>query len=262
MTPVTVVSGDSPIILAQPHSGTWVPPEIMSRLNALGRKCLDTDWHIPTLYDGLLPDATVVRANFNRYVVDANRDPSGTSLYPGQNTTGLVPLISFDDQPIWTETPTAEDIALRLEAFHKPYHAALVNALERAKTKHGFAVLYDCHSIRSVIPHLFEGPLPDLNIGTFNGVSCAATIQAAVEGACASQDKFSFVTNGRFKGGWTTRDYGKPADGIHAIQMEISQRTYLETETEPFKYDGSRAEILRDCLRAIFSNIQTSLLDL
>ncbi len=165
-------------------------------------------------------------------------------------------MISFDDQPIWIDPPTDEDIAARLEAFHAPYHEALRGALARAKAQHGFAILYDCHSIRSVIPHLFEGPLPELNIGTFNGVSCAPEIQTAVEQVCERQGAFTYVVNGRFKGGWTTRHYGDPDNGIHAIQMEITQRSYLETEAEPFTYDGVRALGLRDCLRAILSEIQ------
>lgn len=160
--------GSSPVILGLPHTGTEVPAEIWQRLNDNGRILADTDWHIHDLYADLIPDATTVRANFHRYVIDANRDPQGVSLYPGQNTTGLVPDTDFDGKPIWNEgqEPGQDDIAARLETFHAPYHAALAAEIERVKAIHGIAILYDCHSIRSHIPFLFEGKLPDFNIGT------------------------------------------------------------------------------------------------
>ncbi|TNE46304.1 MAG: N-formylglutamate deformylase, partial [Sphingomonadales bacterium] len=222
MEPVNVIQGSTPIVLAQPHSGTWVPEQVWDALNDTGRQLLDTDWRIPELYDGLVPDATIVRANFSRYVIDANRPPNGTSLYPGQNTTGLVPLVTFDDLPIWHFEPDEAEIARRLETYHKPYHAALSNEIERVRGEHGFAVLYDCHSIRSNIPFLFEGTLPDLNIGTNSGASCAPVIERAVADTCAGSADFASVLNGRFKGGWTTRRYGQPERGVHAIQMEIA----------------------------------------
>ena len=152
MTPVDVHQGASPVILGLPHTGTFVPAEIFERLNEQGKLLTDTDWHVDRLYDGLLPGVTTVRATFHRYVIDANRDPSGKSLYPGQNTTGLVPVTDFDDRPIWREgaAPTDTDVAERLNAFHRPYHAALAAEIARVRALHGVAVLYDCHSIRSV----------------------------------------------------------------------------------------------------------------
>ncbi|MEX0343218.1 MAG: N-formylglutamate amidohydrolase, partial [Erythrobacter sp.] len=173
MNPVTVISGSSPLVLAQPHSGTLVPDDIRAMLTERGAMLADTDWHIPQLYEGLAPDATIVRAEFNRYVIDANRPPDGASLYPGQNTTGLVPMVDFEDRPLWREEPDEDEIAQRLETFHAPYHAALRTELDRVRAQHGFAVLYDCHSIRSRLPFLFEGRLPDLNIGTNGGETCA-----------------------------------------------------------------------------------------
>ena len=257
MKPVSVIEGRGPIVLAQPHSGTYLPPDVKARLNSLGRKLLDTDWHVPMLYDGLLPDATIVRANFSRYVIDVNRDPEGKSLYPGKNTTALVPVTSFDGEPIWNKQPTEAEVSERLDAYHATYHAALEGELERVRREYGFAVLYDCHSIRSTIPHLFEGRLPDLNIGSNNGETCAPALERAIEEICQRQSIFTYVVNGRFKGGWTTRHYGKPRVGIHAVQMELSQRAYLAAETPPFAYDEARASELRELLRAILSKIQT-----
>ncbi|RCS25638.1 N-formylglutamate deformylase [Phyllobacterium salinisoli] len=258
MIPVEVRQGNSPVILGLPHTGTEVPPEIWERLNPNGRVRADTDWHIHKLYDGLLSDATTVRATFHRYVIDANRDPSGTSLYPGQNTTGLVPETDFDGEPIWLEgrAPDEADIKARLAAFHAPYHAALGMEIERVKAIHGVAILYDCHSIRSHIPFLFEGKLPDFNIGTDNGKTCAPEIEAAANDVAKAAEGYTSILNGRFKGGWTTRHYGTPKTGVHAIQMELAQSTHLDAETPPFAYDEAKAEKLRVHLKAILQRIE------
>ena len=255
MIPVEVTRGDSPIVLGLPHTGTDVPPEIAANLNARGKGLDDTDWHIHELYDGLLEGATTVRATFHRYVIDANRDPSGQSLYPGQNTTGLVPLTDFDGKDIWDTPPDADQIEARRVAFHAPYHAALRAELDRVHALHGIAILYDCHSIRSQIPFLFDGTLPDFNIGTNMGATCDSRIQTAVEQICQNADGYSATTNGRFKGGWTTRHYGQPETGIHAIQMELAQSTYLAAEAAPWTYDTDRAIALRAHLKTILTTL-------
>lgn len=250
--------GTSPIILGFPHIGTDVPADIWERLNENGKTLTDTDWHIHHLYDGLLDNVTMVRATFHRYVIDANRDPDGVSLYPGQNTTGLVPETDFDGRPIWKdgEEPTEADIAVRLRDFHTPYHAALAAEIERVKAIHGVAVLYDCHSIRSQIPFLFEGKLPDFNIGTDMGKTCDPAIERAAFEIAGSAAGYTGVLNGRFKGGWTTRRHGKPGTGVHAIQMELAQSTHLATETPPFAYDSAKAERLRAHLKSILERIE------
>jgi N-formylglutamate deformylase len=250
METVELVQGTSPVILGLPHTGTHVPPEIWARLNESGRLLADTDWHIHRLYEGLLPGATTVRALFHRYVIDGNRDPQDTSLYPGQNTTGLVPLTDFDGEPIWQSEPDSQEIAGRLAQFHAHYHTALAAEIERVKAIHGIAILYDCHSIRSRIPYLFEGVLPDFNVGTNEGKSCAREIEEIVFGHAAASGR-THVLNGRFKGGWTTRHYGRPADGVHAIQMELAQSTHLASEAPPFAYDAAKADGLRETLAAM-----------
>ena len=257
MSPVEVAPGISPIILAFPHTGTEVPPEIADRLNDEGRRLRDTDWHIHRLYAGLLPEATTVRATFHRYVIDANRDPSGASLYPGQNTTALVPVTDFDDQPIWRDgaASDAADTADRVARFHVPYHAALAAEVERVKARHGIAVLYDCHSIRSRVPFLFEGTLPDFNIGTDGGRTCDPALEGATVAACAAAAGYTSVLNGRFRGGWTTRHYGRPEAGVHAIQMELAQSSHLATEAPPFALDPAKAERLRPILRDILTRL-------
>lgn len=252
MTPVQVHEGDSPVILGLPHTGTQVPPAIWDRLNTTGQALADTDWHIERLYDGLLPGATTVRATFHRYVIDANRPPDGASLYPGQNTTGTVPLTDFDGRGIWAQEPGADEIADRVAQFHAPYHAALAEQVARVHARHGYAVLYDCHSIRSRIPFLFDGELPVFNIGTLNGTTCAGWVQQIAERHCRASGHPT-VLNGRFKGGWTTRYYGRPDDGIHAIQMELAQRAYLAAESPPWTY--AAPETLRATLRAILSDL-------
>lgn len=257
MTPVRIVRGSGPLVLAMPHVGTDVPPGIARRLTPLGRTLGDTDWHVERLYRGLLPGATRVMAGFHRYVVDANRDPDGASLYPGMNTTGLVPLTDFDGRPLWLEgqAPDAGEIAERTAAWHRPYHDALAAELERVRAANGVAILFDCHSIRSEIPFLFDGVLPDFNIGTNGGTSCSGPVEAVVAANCAAAPGYTSVVNGRFKGGWTTRHYGRPRDGIHAIQMELAQKTHLETETVPFRYDPRKAGRLRVHLRRVLRDL-------
>ena len=256
MSPVTVTQGAGPVILAIPHTGTEVEPATLSRLNAEGRRLRDTDWHVERLYASLIAGATTVRATFHRYVIDANRDPSGASLYPGQNTTGLVPVTDFDGAPIWDMPPDEAEIDARRRAFHAPYHAALTAEMERVREKHGVAVLYDCHSIRAHIPFLFEGRLPDFNIGTNSGETCAPAIEAAVRETCAKATGYTSILNGRFKGGWTTRHYGRPAEGWHAIQMELAQATHLATENPPFAYDETKAARLRPVLQRALERIE------
>lgn len=253
MTPVEVLHGDGPIILGQPHGGIFVPEEILARLNDRGRDLTDMDWHINRLYKGLLPHATIVQATFHRYVIDANRDPAGVSLYPGQNTTGLCPTTDFDGQPIWDHPPDEAEIERRRQQFHAPYHAALAAEVARVKALHGVAAVFDCHSIRSRIPYLFPGQLPLFNIGTNDGVTCANAVADAVFAPCSAAA--DTVLNGRFKGGWTTRHYGQPAQNVHAMQLEIAQRGYLDTESAPWTYAPTKARALRETLAQCLNNL-------
>ena len=252
MNPFELIAGDGPIILAQPHGGIYMPSEIMEKLNATGQALADTDWHITKLYDGLCENATIIRANFHRYVIDANRGPADISLYPGQNSTSLCPITDFDGSPIYISgtEPNAYEILRRKQTWHDPYHYALQNEIERVKSHHGIAIVYDCHSIRSRIPYLFEGTLPDLNIGTDEGRTCSPDLQTLIHKFAASSS-YSTVLNGRFRGGWTTRHYGQPQNGVHAIQMEIAQRAYLEDEHAPWNYSAKKSALLRPLLKRI-----------
>ena len=259
--PVDIVEGESPVLLCQPHAGRWLLGDVKERLNETGIALADTDWHVDRLYDGLLPKASVVRARFHRYVIDANRPPEGGSLYPGQNTTGLCPLTDFDGKPIYKkgQEPDAAEIERRRVEFHEPYHSAIEAAIARVKAKHGVVLLYDCHSIRSAIPFLFEGELPVFNIGTNNGETCGVLVENAVVSLCkeaANAEGWNVVVNGRFKGGWTTRFYGKPAEGVHAIQMELAQRVYMR-ETPPWEYLPEKADRLRKRLRGVLERLET-----
>ena len=262
MPPVEVTRGVGPLVLGLPHTGTFLPPEIMARLNARGRILADTDFHIHRLYSDLLPDVTTVRATFHRYVIDANRPPDGESLYPGQNTTGLVPLTDFDGHDIWSDPPNAAEVERRRIAFHAPYHAALEAELARVHSRHGVALLYDCHSIRSHIPFLFDGTLPDFNIGTADGTSCAAALEGVALEICAKAEGYTHILNGRFKGGWTTRHYGNPRQGIPALQMELAQSTHLEAEAPPFAYRAAKAARLRPILAQILRELSQKVLEL
>ena len=256
-----ILIGDSPLLLAQPHGGTEIPETIFGRLNQYGHALADTDWHISRLYAGLIDNVTTVSTQIHRYVIDANRDPRDQSLYPGQNTTSLCPTTTFDGTMIYRDgqEPSADEIAERQRNYHQPYHDALREQAERLKQKHGYVVLYDCHSIRSNIPYLFDGKLPDFNIGSNSGQSCDPGIETCVVSECEAADEYTSVVNGRFKGGWTTRHYGNPLQGIHAIQMELAQSTYM-LESEPWTYDEHMAEQLRVILRRILAGL-TGILD-
>lgn len=259
MTPFRVTQGDSPVILGLPHGGTYVPDAVMARLNGHGRELSDTDWHITQLYQGLLPGVSTVEATFHRYVIDSNRDPAGMSLYPGANTTSLCPTTDFDGLDIWSagQEPDTDEIAARRAQYHTPYHAALAAEIERVKARHGVAIVYDCHSIRSTIPFLFPGLLPVFSIGTNDGQTCAPQVSEVVSAPCFAIKQFEAVLNGRFKGGWTTRHYGQPDSGIHAIQMELAQRAYLAAEAAPWTYSAEIAAPLRRVLAQILQSLDT-----
>lgn len=220
--------GSAPLIVAFPHTGTDLPPELEGAFVSpwLARK--DADWWIDRLYSfASALGATTVRTRLSRSVIDVNRDPSGASLYPGQATTGLCPTETFDGEPLYgTAGPSQGEIDRRRAAYFNPYHTALSIELARLRAQHDRVVLYDAHSIRSRIPRLFDDELPQFNIGTNGGTTCAPALADAVSGLCAVSGH-SHVRDGRFRGGWTTRHYGRPTEGIHAIQMELAMRGYM-----------------------------------
>ena len=248
-------------MLAQPHGGVEIPESILRRLNSEGQARADTDWHISQLYAGLSDNATVVSTPLHRYVIDANRDPADESLYPGQNTTSLCPVTTFDGDDIYLDgqAPSADEIRERQLLYHQPYHDALREQLERIHQKHGYAILYDCHSIRSLVPYLFDGKLPDFNIGTNSGGSLHRVYRVGGSRGLHRRHGIPYtVSNGRFKGGWTTRHYGNPRAGFHAIQMELAQCNYM-LEQDPWTYDRVKAEKLRAILGNILKNLTTIL---
>jgi len=249
-----VKQSDSPLILAFPHGGTALPGELADDFRSGWWAIRDADWHIRALYEGLA-DATLVWTDVSRSVIDCNRDPSGASLYPGQTTTGLCPTETFDGEPLYRDG-AGPDVQARSDTWFAAYHCAIEAEIARLRKKHPRVVLYDCHSIRSRIPRLFEGELPELNIGTDNGTTCDPALSDAVVAACANR---SHVLNGRFRGGWTTRHYGRPEKGVHAIQMEIAMRAYLDEPDTPDEtnwppaWDPDRAAPLRADLTRVLA---------
>jgi N-formylglutamate deformylase len=240
---LSVRQGSAPLVVSLPHTGidlAKLEPRLTSRW--LGQR--DCDWWIDRLYDfaaGL--DATIVHTAISRTVIDVNRDPSGASLYPGQATTGLCPTETFDGDRLYRdgEEPGATEIDQRRKEYFEPYHAALRTEIDRLRGLHPHVVLYDCHSIRSVIPRLFDGMLPVFNLGTNSGTSADPALQAEVTRIIAESGE-SFVVNGRFKGGWITRHYGDPGSGVHALQMELSCRSYMREPVGPVGPDNWPAE--------------------
>jgi N-formylglutamate deformylase len=245
--------GTAPLLISMPHVGTHVPQAIADRLTPEARQVPDTDWHLERLYDFARDlGASILVATHSRYVVDLNRPPDGASLYPGQSVTGLCPVDSFDDTPLYArgDVPGDAEIAARRDAVWVPYHRQLSDALARIRAAHGVAVLWDAHSIRSVLPRFFEGRLPDFNLGTAQGTSCDAALAEAVYGVARQASGYSAVLNGRFTGGYITRHHGRPAQHVHAIQMEMTQCSYMQ-EALPFDYLPEVADKVRPHLRAM-----------
>lgn len=252
--------GHAPVILSFPHTGTSIPAEIESQLVSpwLARK--DADWWVDELYDFARSlGITTVRTSISRTVIDVNRDPSGQSLYPGQNTTGLCPIATFDNEALYLPNmnPDKIEIARRVEQWFDPYHAALRAEIDRLLPLHPRVVLYDAHSIRSRVPHLFDGELPQFNIGTNGGASCSSDLEEAVMAMC-SLSGYSTVVNGRFKGGWITRHYADPKHNVHTIQMELACRGYLHepegpltSDNWPAPLDSKHAAPLRSTLKTV-----------
>ena len=257
MTWLHVARADTPLILAMPHGGLDLPRGVF-RSSWWAQR--DADWHIADLYAGLA-QATTVSTTVSRSVIDVNRDPSGASLYPGQATTELCPTTTFDGDWLYGEgeTPDEGEIEARRTRWFEPYHATLTAEIDRLRAIHPHVVVYDCHSIRSRVPRLFDGELPELNIGTNGGTSCVPELRDAIASIAALSGR-SHVVDGRFRGGWTTRHYGRPDRGVHAVQMELAMRAYLDEpipnvtpENWPAPYIADRTTRLRETLAEILT---------
>jgi N-formylglutamate deformylase len=244
--------GGSALIVSMPHAGTFIPRGIGRELDDCAAGRPDTDWHLPRLYDFLEAlDATVIVANYSRYVIDMNRPPDGSNLYPGRDTPRLCPVETFDGRPLYRNAaPDDAEIARRIERAWRPYHRRLATEIARVKRAHGVVVLWDAHSIASEVPKLFEGRLPDLNLGTAEGKSCAPGLQSELDAALRRHAEFTSVVNGRFTGGYITRHFGRPADRVHAVQLEMAEATYMD-EHAPYPFRADLAARLRPVLREL-----------
>jgi N-formylglutamate deformylase len=253
--------GNSPLLISIPHVGTTIPKEVADRMTAESVALADVDWHLDLLYDMTKDyDISTLSAEYARYVIDLNRSPESTSLYPGQDVTGLCPIDTFAKEAIYLDgaEPDEREIQKRIEQYWRPYHQKIASELARIQAIHGIAILWDAHSIGSRVPRFFAGQLPDLNFGTADTSSCDTSLQQALAATMRESThakKYSYVFNGRFKGGYITRHYGMPSQNIHAVQLEMSQCIYME-ESPPYKYDSELAdnvkpllsELLQTCL--------------
>lgn len=252
--------GATPLLVSIPHGGTFLPPALEARMTPAALQLPDTDWHVPRLYDFLEEmGAAVIEATYSRYVVDLNRDPDGKSLYEGASNTELCPTTTFGEEAIYKpgQAPSDGEIEERRETVWRPYHDALAGELSAIRERHGIALLWDAHSIRSVVPRFFEGTLPDLNIGTGDGLTAAEgliDLLAAVARDAEENLGVTHVVNGRFKGGYITRYHGRPRTGIHAVQLELSQRTYMD-EQHPFTFREDLAEGIRPVLAGLLQSM-------
>lgn len=253
MNLAVVRRGDAPLVIDVPHAGTFVPAALAPRLQEPARSLPDTDWHVDRLYQfaGQM-GATIVAATHSRYVVDLNRDPAGIALYPGADNTELCPTRTFAGAAIYADgdAPGAAEIDARRAGYFEPYHEALAAEVERVRSRHGHVVLLDGHSIRAEVPRFFAGRLPDLNLGTADGASCAHSLRAAAAAVLAKASGFTHVVDGRFKGGYVTRHYGRPEHAVHALQLETAQSCYMD-EGAPAAFDAARAGRLVAVLGAL-----------
>jgi N-formylglutamate amidohydrolase len=250
-----LTTGSAPIIFSIPHAGTFVPEDIKSDFTDEASALPDTDWYVDRLYDFAFGmGITVITATHSRYVIDLNRPIDNQELYPGKINMPLCPVQTFAGEDIYIEgrVPGEEEIASRINEYWMPYHVALTAEIERVREDHGYVVLYDAHSIASSVPLLFEGKLPDINIGTAGGSSCGETLSAKIL-SVANDSHFSTAFNERFIGGYITRHYGDPANNIHAVQIELSQDTYMKESLR--QYDTARSIILRERLIKIMEAI-------
>jgi N-formylglutamate deformylase len=246
-------AGSVPLLVSMPHVGTDIPDEVAARLAPCAAARADTDWHLARLYDFAADmGASTLAARWSRYLIDLNRPPENTSLYPGQDTTGLCPVDTFARERLYQPgmEPDDAEVQRRLERYWRPYHEQLRAELERLLALHGKVVLWDAHSIASQVPRFFEGRLPDLNFGTADGKSCSLQLQGAIMSVAQAQERYSFVFNGRFKGGHITRFYGRPSLRVHAIQLEMAQCLYMD-EAPPFDYRPDLAGHVQPLLREL-----------
>lgn len=252
MDTYTLERGSAPLLVSLPHDGSAIPDDIAACMHPRARQAPDTDWHVGKLYAFACElGASIIRPYWSRYVVDLNRPPDGHSLYPGQRGTGLVPEVMFDDRPIYLDgqAPDAGEVAVRVDAYWRPYHAALKQELARLHSEHGRAVLWEGHSIRSEVPMLFDGRLPDFNLGTAAGSSCRHALSKALDAVLKDQSDYTHVLDGRFKGGYITRHYGNPDAGIDAVQLELAQINYMDEDS--FQYLPERAAQVQGIIRSL-----------
>ncbi len=249
----TLHCGTAPLLVSLPHAGTALPAALRERLAPRAAGVEDTDWHLERLY-AFARDlgASLIAPRFSRYVIDLNRPREDTPMYTGVNNTGLAPTRFFSGDALYRDgcDPDAAEIATRATQYWQPYHDALAAELARLRGTHGHAVLFDAHSIKSELPWLFEGTLPHLNLGTAGGSSCAPTLATALAAVLGAQQRYSHVVDGRFKGGYITRRYGRPAEQVHAVQLEMCWRCYLD-EARPADWQAERAVEVTPLLSAL-----------
>ncbi|MDH6148311.1 MULTISPECIES: N-formylglutamate deformylase [Paraburkholderia] len=254
LTPVfSLHQGSLPLLISIPHLGTQIPADIAVTMTPVAQRTDDCDWHLDRLYAfAKRLGASILTPAYARYVVDLNRPPDGANLYPGQDTTGLLPVDTFEKEPLYRNghLPDDAEIARRRDAYWKPYHDALTGELAALKAKHGKVLLWEAHSIRSRVPRFFDGRLPDFNFGTSNGASAAPGLADELAALVERHGGYTAVANGRFKGGYITRQYGQPEQGVHAVQLELSQITYME-ERLPYAYDEHLAAKVEPLLEAL-----------
>jgi len=258
MNPIyTLQRGMAPLLVSLPHAGTHIPPDIAHKLQPRALQVEDTDWFLDKLYAFAIEmGASVLVPRHSRYVIDLNRPSDNRPMYAGANNTELCPTRFFTGDALYREGMASGDaeVRQRVATYWQSYHDALHAELSRLKSEHGHALLFDGHSIKSELPWLFDGKLPDLNLGTASGAACAPSLREALAGLLQAQTRFTVAVDGRFKGGHITRHYGQPSQRVHAVQLEKCWSTYMR-ETPPYQWDAARAAGLQPLLRQLLQTM-------
>jgi N-formylglutamate deformylase len=247
-----LLPGRTPLLISLPHVGTEIPADQHPRYTDRALCVEDTDWFLDRLY-AFAADlgAGLLVSRYSRYLIDLNRPSENTPMYAGQNNTELCPTRHFTGEPLYRpgQEPDAAEVSRRVAVFWQPYRSAIEAELTRLRAEHGHALLFEGHSICSELPWLFEGRLPELNLGTVQGQSCAPSLRNGLAAVLATEPGRSHVVDGRFKGGHITRSFGRPAQCWHAVQLEMCWRSYMD-ETPP-RWNPARAAAITPLLRRL-----------
>ncbi|GAA4113631.1 N-formylglutamate deformylase [Aquimarina addita] len=253
-----------PILISIPHAGTQFPVEIKHYYKKKMRNHLDdTDWYVHKLYE-FAPSLgiTIIKANLSRWVIDLNRDPKSIPLYTDNRLiTAITPITDFYGNNIYTSSSSEPDpieIQRRLDLYYWPYYRQIETLIADLKKKFGKVLLWDAHSIRHLVSTIQKKPFPDMILGNNDQKTAHPQLILTALEKLRSK-KFEVAHNTPFKGGHITRYFGKPAQNVHALQLEMNKILYMDDNE--ITYNTKRAsevqEVLQDTLQHLIRTMKT-----